>query len=283
MLDRIQKTAIGVVFGCAVVIMPLASNAELTVYEGFDYTVGTNLNQNAGGGTGWKSWEYGGKPVAWYGSPTGYNTPGNVPVAAGSLTNDAFPFTPAGNRAHLNGNVNAWRKLNMALNPTNQAVYFSFLIRVENGSQNNAVTFAKDGAYQNAYVGINLHNGELKLWGHAGGGGGSVIGTAGLSSNTTYMIVGKLHATSSYPYGILSASIYSLDAPPSTEPVTWGLRTYGKPADPTFLNDLDTVRLSSAAGNSTYVDELRMGTTWDSVVVPVPEHNTVALFAITKN
>lgn len=227
--------------------------AELVIYEGFDYTVGSTV---AGNGS-WISLNPGTPPVIASGNLT---TPGLEPPTGEEVSFDAGNIQEAlmGFSSLTSGTVYYSFEFQLTTKPTGATYSFSL--------SNNNTFYAAAVWFQAAEEGfsIGLSNRSNTT---------PIYDTTVFSLNTTYFVVGA------YTFNPETGdNVSSLWINPS--PVTFG----GLPPTPTLTatggTDLDTISqflLRGANGSpSGILDEVRIGTSYADVT-PVPEPQVFAL------
>lgn len=272
-------TTMGLLASVSLAVSPAAEGA---VYEGFDYTADTTFTGEAGG-TGF--------PAGW--AHQGGGTPSVIAqIESGSLNNDAFTFTPTGNKAiTFNASGHPERLLADAdkidLSADGDAVFFSYLISTESVSSNdNQLSFFDGGT---VVLDTGIRNDDFRLR----SGGSAQVTTGTPLNNTTYFIVGFIdpNASSNDVFGL---NVYTAldsvptDAPDVTNSSDWLLYDSGK----SLSTEIDRIVLwatgSGTGGDprsvrvETSFDEIRLGSDWEGVAVPasepvIPEPSSIVL------
>lgn len=231
------------------------TQAALIVYEGFDYP-GPALH-GASGGTGWTA--------DWQDSNNDFEK-----VQAGSLTSPASPVPSLGNRVEGPGGTNpsavADRELPTTLDFSVDGTIFyaSFLIKkttAAGGSQNNVEFNLNNAAAPNI---------QLLRFGSTTGSQFFLNATTNLGENVTqnetFFVVLK-GVSSAASNDQFFANVYdSANSPPVSEPDTWEM-THSQ--NTSFKMDLLRLVIGNNAGGA--FDEIRIGSTWESVTSAVPE------------
>lgn len=251
-------------------VLALTAQAEVLVYEGFDYsspadTIGEN------GGTGWSG--------AW--TQTGGGSPdvvGGWQASSLSFTND--PFTPAGGAFLGRNSVGTAERLLSGATEINlgldgDAVFFSYLLSAEAVSSNeNQLSFYDDTT---SVLDTGIRNDDFRLR-----SGASAQVTTGTPVNgTVYLVAGFIDPNSS-SNDVFGLNVYtdgsSIPATISTAASgDWLLYDNGK----SLSSVIDRVRFAANGANDsqeTRFDEIRLGTTWASVTA-VPETSSFGLIA----
>lgn len=220
--------------------------------EGADYVVGETPIPLAGlnGGTGWGA--------AWINSSDTYR------IVSGSLSSPASAITPVGNRISTIGGATAvaaralGRKVDLSADGNN--LYFSVLVRKsENGSSARNLEINLTPAStstQTARFGMNSA-GQFFLHSTSNLGGS-------ITPNETYLMIGRI-ASNASAADQLYMNVYGSedDPPPALEPENW-LLTYSIGSSVT----LENIRLVAGSGIIGDFDEIRIGSTWESVTDP---------------
>lgn len=235
-------------------------------YEGFDYLVSEDPVLLAGqnGGIGWGD--------AWI------NSANNYQVMSGSLSSPVSPFTPIGGRARVSGAV-AVRKLSrfVDLSKDGNALYFSALWRKDAnvGGSNLEINFtpASSGTQTTRF---GMTSGGAFFLNVSSNTGGTVV------PNETYFVVGRILSRAGSPDEVAMNAYGPADSLPTAEPETWLLTSQ--------INSntvLEHVRLVVGAGTNGEFDDIRIGSTWESVVDPdaqlgdkgeIEAHNRLSVF-----
>lgn len=264
----------------AAALVPNIAQAELLVYEGFDYTEGTSLiGQNEG--DGWAS--------AWTGSVDGNSY---ATISAGSLVDGGGNYlATAGASGTSSGNGMYVREFDQTLTGT---IYVSYFGRSDNDMirrfalnlgavSNGSFSYDKSnwiGQVVDAYGSSDPRpDTEESLWGVAYSY--SPIDYTDTSATELSLLVAAvdidngvidlyvLDPSEAYPTSLPSTADATLDFGGSLGTIN-GIRYFVGGRDVSG----STVTENYAEAS---IDELRIGTTW-SDVVSVPEPSTLALF-----
>jgi hypothetical protein len=265
-MNHLIKLSAWIAAGC----LPLAfAQADLPTFEGFDYTNGSALIQSSGpdgaGGTGWNN--------RWTGSGT----------ATIVTTDDAISFTDANGVVYGSGNSVAFsgastqnaasRTFTSSTNTTGADIYFSFIFQVTNGSTTgviNSGSFMSVGVLDSATavavdnfavitsgrVAARVNNQTAKL-----------LDTP-IVYQTTYLVVGKLGGWNGTTYNEMTVWLNPTLADENNTSIsvtassTTGADGYRGVIFRTFGLD--------SSGDVFHYDDLRMGSSWDAVVIPEP-------------
>jgi hypothetical protein len=267
-----------------------AAQAQLLVADSFNYTTNTNLNGQSGGTNGSISW------TANWAASTGATTGAAVPTVVS--TNLRY-WTPTG--IHVGGDsksvrIGSTNNINLisrqfTLTSAANTIYFSFLFRSESTIDNSDfLHFMLNNDTNNDHsAGIGDLDTGSNLFGTRVGSsnGGSTVSNATVyEANKTYLLVGKVEnanvsttvdpAEPSQPDRItlwVNPTSYN-EATPGT---TWTVGQGNTSAVFSTYNYF-TVRTSGVdSGDLYYFDELRIGTSWASVV---PEPASASLIAL---
>lgn len=218
-------------------------------YEGFDYA-GASLNGKSGG-SGWDG--------AWSDPEGGLTLSGD----GTSLEFSASLKPGIGARVSDSNGGGATRKIlnPVDLNQEGTVTYIS--MRVNKGSI---------AASSSEYIELNLAHGTSirfemgigsndKFYVEVGVPATKPESVEAASANTTYLLVAKIVSGVATDTAYLKA-YESGSTPDASEPATWTVSDTGNTG---FA--LDTLRLSmGTAINASAIDEIRIGTTWESVV-----------------
>lgn len=270
------------------------AQANLLAYEGFGgYTPGTAIETQAGGGSGWST--------GWFPANTNATVDDYFLAGASSLSNGAFAGTGLSNAAGstfydvgdpgiaINPHNTIRRTMNTSFNGnTGGTFYFSFLVDGSSFANGNIFRYSieMDSATGRRIYLENLADGNLqyRIAGAPGGGSGNPQLTATTAASPfsaagTYFIVGKVELTSGA--GNLGdgldnfyAQVFADSDIVGMEPGSWTLSALGSSLN--AVNEFNQVSLISSIANQYAFDELRVGTTWESVT-GVPEPSTYAL------
>jgi len=250
-------------------LLACSAQASVTVYEGYDYAAGSLTSSN-NGGSGWDGAYY-------FAGSAGEPTVSTV--IAGSLDNDAYNLSSEGNYISVAGNGLYTRTLDNSINISSgtTTMYFSYLMEATSttttGNNFNYLSMNVDGGQAGLLTGLRYFGAggtpDLRLTSAVGGGGVS-YGDA-LAFNTTYFIVGRLNYDGTN-LTILS-SAFDTSAPASTEPLIWDTEASRLASEYGVGAVIDQLRVRAGSDGGLLFDELRMGTTYESVAVPEPSQS----------
>ena len=273
MSDRVLSTARLILAFVFSICLTTGSRAALLTYEGFDYpNTGSVLLNTKSGGTGW------GGPWQFSGVSATNNAGFNVSQDDTSLSTTAFPFAPLGDRVLAMGlgsganSAQADRLLptTVDMGVEGNVVYASLLFRKDTGpatsSDNMEFTFLSNMGVGSPLVQIRVGStGAERFFVFDAGSVNATFENVTLGQ--TYFVVLKVEAHAGTTPEVYSVVTYTNgETVPTTEPTTWeGVRN-------TSVTNavLDGVRLWIGTVTSGQFDELRVGTTWESVAVPEP-------------
>ncbi len=239
------------------------SNAELLVYEGFDYPTG-DLGGKGSAGNGWTG--------SWNGG-------GNYQVIADSLTMPNLPFTPTGGAAK--GHSSANRDFDGIDFSQDGVYYISFLVKREGWG-------AADGSGE--WFDIHMRTssyGRVAAWGISSDEKfettelGATNKVAGANTTDVYFLVGKVVTYASQPDEIYLKAYTKNDTIDLSETSSWTVSGSSEDCSD-FASKLTLWAGTDDDADGLYqatVDEIRIGTKW-SDVVPVPEPATVLLISL---
>lgn len=260
-----MKRLIRLMVGLAIWIQSavFASAQVLLAYEGFNYSTGLSNSSNSG--TGWNG--------GWYLNSDLTGTPTAAVYAAGSMI---FPngvnFQSSGNRIGTTtsypNNV-GFRQLSAlsSINLGSDATYYlSFIYDSSDTSQWGGLSFWDASGNEQMFFGVM--NSKFFL---AGGLlNSSSVGSA--PSFTQHFITAKIVARAGGFDEIYMQPYLNSQTVANTDPSTW---LYSK-TDISSSAVLDRVRI--AAGAPYEIDEIRLGTSWQTAVVPEP--SALSLLAV---
>lgn len=264
-------------------------HAALPAYDGFDYTAGvTILNTPAGSGNGGTGWT-----TNWTGS--GLAT---VQGSSTAITYSADGNTyGGGNTVSVSGGGTqnaAARSFSSSTLTTGSDVYFSFLVNVTGGTTGTAISSGSfisvsllDTAFSTSSDnGIILNGSSLG----ARVANATQSATSTLNYGTTYLVVGRFsgwdNTTNTYQQTSVWLNPTNSDFVNTTFGTNVATTSYASSsvASSTTLGSdgLRGVTLrTNALGSNVYLfDDLRIGTTWNDVVlasVPEPSATTAVL------
>ena len=191
-------------------------------------------------------------------------------VASGGLSYTSGSVSHGGSGKQLNivGGSNE-NPASVGFNSQTGDLYFSFLFESTGSGTFLWVAASDDGDFNNSGGAIAGFLTERALLGRLrdGSGDNTNTGTAGVwNHNETYLAVGRLSKSDeSGNYDQLSVL---LNPDSLTEPATWGATT----TENIGISSVDTLVFRVGGGTSfAYsVDEFRVGTSYDAVVIPEP-------------
>ena len=239
-------------------LLPLrdrGGRGRVLAYEGFDYSAPQLGSGQADGGFGWAS--------AWC---CGYytNPKSRVVVAPDESLSGPLGFAaPHGGRAVLAAGDHLVYKRKLA-DPValgaDSVRYVSFLVRRDPATA-SALRFILCGSRDvpEARVGFGvLVDGRPFTFAH---GVPNAVGSRPLTAGTTYLIVGKVMASRAGP-DILFLRVYGpTDRLDSGEPTSWTVTS-----SPVWIEaSADELHIGFVPRGGYSVDEIRLGTTWESV------------------
>lgn len=258
------------------ILLVCSTQADVTVYEGYDYTVGA-LTSSANGGSGWDGGYY-------YAGSSG--EPASSTVIAGSLSNTAYNLPSVGNHTSVAAGGLYTRTLNTPINISSgtTTMFFSYLMEVTSvttsGNNFNYLSMNVDGGQTGLLTALRYFNAsgtsDLRLMSALGGG--AVSYGDPLAFNTTYFIVGRL--VNDGTNLTVSSSAFDTSVPPSSEPLIWDTETSRLGSEYGVDAVIDELRVRAAADGGVLFDELRVGTTYESVAVPEPSQSAL-LFGLS--
>lgn len=230
------------------------AQAAATVYESFDYSVGSVVGQNGG--------------IGWSGAWTAFGSP-NATVQAGSLAYGDLPTD--GNKAYVtttSGTSGVSRSLETAFSDaTTQTLYLSFAFNWDEGTRFFGLHLVNGST---SVVEFNKFSGQANFGIQQNTGGG----VTAISTDTTYFVVARIDFNAS---GNDTVRLYvnpaSLDAEPLTASSTYS----------TASISFNAIRLStgftsgSVTTAATAFDEIRIGTSYSDVVSAIPEPATASM------
>jgi hypothetical protein len=254
-----------------------AAEATLLNYEGVDYdiTPGDEALLGKNGGTGWNG--------GWY--TTSGSAQFTVSQDDVSLDSPAFPFTPTGNRILAGGDSDSvsriYRNLSTPLNLENgDILYISFLWQkngADAGTASNNLEFGLVGGgtvTDGAGIRLAFSSGNAMFLGTSA----NTFGPAPADAlDTTYFMVLRVEGTGVNTL-TASAMVFSpTDSVSASEPITWDATIASYTPTGTNNNILTRIRLWAGENATGQFDEIRVGSTWVSVV---PEPSTVLLMCV---
>jgi hypothetical protein len=231
------------------------ASATLLTYEGFNYTVGSSLD-NQNGGTGWAAnWGQ------FLGGATSYTN------AAGSLTDPTSTLLTSAGKVQTAGAFAGRYNNAPGYGTAGTTNYFSVLIQLNytptSGSFAGLQLFNNTGQ-GDLFVGLN---GSGANWGLQHGSTNAYSTVAAASGQTVFLVLEADYGSASDTF-----KLYVNPTPGAAEPAS---------PDATVSYLIGTQNgLGFNAGGPTSFDELRIGTTYADVTpVAVPEPSTVILVA----
>lgn len=246
------------ILACGLALLPQAGGA-LLVYEGFDYTTGTNIAGQSGGEGVWGE--------AWR------STDGGIPTAQSpGLDYESLPVV--GNRAELtsNGSNSIFRGFteNTVIGGAEGEIWVSFIGRVDASTGVGYIGFYRGGdtsGFRSFLLGS--FSGSNHFWGAlADSPSGGKVEATEVGGQTQVFLVARFDYTTS---GQLDAIDLWLD------PVLGSASALGSPLASIGSADLgtkdysfDRIRLFGTQNSGTQLDEFRVGTTFESVAIPEP-------------
>jgi hypothetical protein len=248
-----RVTIIALLLLVAASLQPIQASAEVLVYEGFDYSPGGSLNGLGEDGFRWGTnrWSQGYAPSDWN-------------VFASGLQFATLPVTGGGIReTNLTQGADYQRLFAPYYLADGQSLWFSFLIRVTQGSQWSVLLSAGQNADK---FGVEGNYVDYLLHARIGVGDNGSTNTFSLGQNQVRLIVGRYV----YHAGTNEKLDVWLDPSTSTEPISGGLSTtnhivYSKELT-TDANLRDRLLISDRSIGALELDEFRIGTTWADVV-----------------
>jgi hypothetical protein len=256
----------------------LPAQASLIAYDAFDYTAGATLG-GRNGGTGW-SGAYGSVPTAASvstfapSSQLSY-TSGSIAVAGGSgsvrITGNT---SPGGLRpfASQTGTVYASLLFRPGSTPTNDDFISFFLTGATNSLNSNAQPSLQFGDLNvsDDYFGVRASNSSADTTQNI---------TGSFATGTTYFLVAEFSKVSSSNYDTIKLWVNPTD---TTTPLTTPSATATRDTGLASLGRFGIRTVNIGSGETHEFDELRIGTTWQSVV-PIPEPATIATLLVVSS
>ncbi|MDP0497772.1 MAG: cell wall anchor protein [Verrucomicrobiota bacterium JB024] len=270
-MNNLIKLSAWIAAGC----LPFAfAQADLPTFEGFDYTNGSALIQGSGpdgaGGTGWNN--------RWTGSGT----------ATIITTDDAISFTDGNGVVYGSGNSVAFsgastqnaasRTFASSTNTSGADIYFSFIFQVTNGSTTgviNSGSFMSVGVLD-SNISVAVDNFAVITSGRVGARVNNVterIMDTPITYQTTFLVVGKLSGWEDGVYKTMTVWLNPTIADENNTSIsitassTTGADGYRGVIFRTYNLD--------ASGDVFHYDDLRMGSSWDTVVIPEPANGAL--------
>lgn len=229
----------------AAIIATPAANAALIAYEGFDYNEanGTSIS-GLNGGTGWDE---------------AYPTPDGSHVLAAGLTFSTI--SSVGKSMTRSGGTLTDDGRNWDTTFSSTTYWYSFLVN-SSGHEGTFNLFQSSGSNQNG-TGIELRN---------SGGSTLIRATAGYAEDARTVAAGQTHLVLGHVSGdnnYLWVYAAGEDAPTEAPATNTALATVFGGALTGKTPAMSGRSFGSSSGPVTF-DEIRIGTTFDSVVVPEP-------------
>lgn len=258
------------VLACSILAAAFSrSDAALIAYEDFSYTAGLSII-GLNGGTGWSP------SSAWAGNNPSSGSITRV-ISSNTITYDLNGFTyGGGNSFEITGtdlSRVADRTVDRSGLTVGQDIYFSYIFQAEGGTGNlNSSAFSS--IYARGSAGISTTNGNALITGVSGGRAGARTGSTTstgtspvLQYDTTYLIAGRLSGWDGTAYRTtsiwLNPDLNSLGTPTATS--TNDASGIGE-----FFGVVFRINGLESTGTTVYFDDLRIGTTWNAVVIPEP-------------
>lgn len=227
----------------------------LVAYDGFDYS-GTALDGQAGG-IGWSA--------AWLDDDADFGLLSNDGVSLD--VPGTFPFAPAGSRisGSVVGGGEGIRALNRSfdLGKEGETVYLSYLIKKNSTAPTSAdnVEVGLDAGGSSAIVRTGMSSDDYFFL--ALSGGATTRGTAKVAAGKTYFVIVKTTAAASGNDTARLAFFESGSVPANEAAVSWEVTATGNAA-----SVLSRVRLVLGGSANADLDEVRVGTSYQSVIDP---------------
>ncbi len=247
---------------CLIFMSP--SYASVMVYEDFDYGHTSRIVDQGNGGVGWSgTWTVTGGPNLIRTATSGFPS-----------TNTAFPFDRTGGRLGHNDQANSANR--SFASPVNLAqdgeVYFSFLMSYPDTGYSTALTFTHSGSES---VAVSFDGSVIT----ATAGTGSGASSGSFAVNTEYFVVGKI-ATSAAGNDVLSVNVFK-DGNVVPETESFMVSSSGFSLGGT-LTGIEFTQGDSANndGDYAFLDEFRMGSSWDAVAIPEASSLVLMLSAL---
>ena len=249
-------------------MLPIRASAEVLIYEGFDYSPGASLNGLGADGFQWGT-------NLWVLEEYALS---DWKVVAAGLQIATLPVTGGGIcETNLTQGANYHRLFAPFRLADGQTLWFSFLIRVNQGSQWSVLLSAGQNADK---FGVEGNYVDYLLHARIGVGDNGSTNTFNLGQNQVRLIVGRYM----YHAGAKENLDVWLDPDTSAEPISGGLSTtnhivYNK----VLTNDpdlRDRLLMSDRSIGALELDEFRVGTTWLDVVsraIDTPVINSLVL------
>jgi hypothetical protein len=251
--------------GVAVVALVAAGVQAAAVYESFDYTTDEELPTQTGGS---------GFSGAWTGPNAGYTDPWEIADATLSYSTLVVGGN-AGDDTSANSS-DCFRRLDMSVLDTSDgaSVWFSFLMDYATLTSDLRVSFFcnEDTHGNGATVEFKGGNGTIELKGSFSG-----TGATSASLGSTHLYVGRVDFSDAD-----DGDVFTLWIDPelgSTPDDGDAFLTTTGTLDMSAADYYPSVYLRAGRGAVTYVDEIRMDTTFADVT-PVPEPATMALLGL---
>ena len=255
----------------------VSANAQV-IYDGFDYTPGSNNLNGQNGGSGFSA--------AW----SDASTTDNISVTAGSLVPSATMragYSTSGNKtasptgAGANLDFTATRQMTTSINlDATSTTYFSFLVLGDWTTVGNSrgfnvgFTSSATGLSTNAVTVKKAFNTTNLFAAVAGTETGTGI-SGGINDNQVTFVVGKLDTTNGADTLSLISYAGGTETVAATE--TWDISNVALGSLTGSLSHFVFTGRVNDTGMFYNFDEIRVGSSWDAVTVPEP--TTWALLA----
>ncbi len=265
----------------ALVFIATGLNAQLVLYEGFDYTIPGYIGGNGAAGTSSNNW-------ITQNVTTGQTT--TIDLYSGSLSYAGLP-TSAGNMILMPGtNSTVSRDINRAITTSATTIYYSSLIDVVDNTQLGTtgdyfLSIGQVAGGTNTVMGARLGiksvnsaaNYRLLLQNTTGGTPSYTEFAQDLNFGTTYLIVVKYDRAS-------SPTVASLWVNPAT---LGGTEPSGSISNSTgtspFSAFASIVLRNGSSTPKVYIDEIRVGESYASVTPGADVTAPVATFSLVNN
>jgi len=199
------------VFSFAALASLSASWGSLLLYEGFDYTAGSTLNNitpNASTVGLNKTVAYAGNGASNYTVQASSLSLGSLQVSGGAIQTAAATSVAAGKMSAASYSGTLWSSYLVSLSSTGTAASDGAVVRLSNDTTNGAERF-------NAYADNRLSTGgnAAKLGLSYNAANNATVGSTGLDLNTTYIIISSYsNVGSSVAAGTGTARLWALSA-----------------------------------------------------------------------
>jgi hypothetical protein len=266
----------------ALVFVTVGLNAQLVLYEGFDYTIPGYVGGNGAAGTSSNNWTT-------HSVTTGQTT--TIDLASGNLSYTGLPAS-VGNKVSFFSNGNATsRDINRAITTSSTTIYLSALVNVIDNSQISASTpdyFMCIGATSGTAVTIlgarlgiksvnTALNYRLSICNTSGTGTSYTEFPQDLNFGTTYLIVIKYDRLSSPTVATLWINPATLGGSEPTGSIS------NSSSASTFSAFASMCLRNTATTPKAEIDEIRVGETYASVTPGADVTAPVAAFYPLNN